>query len=307
MKILIIRPAALGDTLMLLPAIAHLKRSAGIVFVGRAPGADYLRPYVETCIDYETGGWHNLFVDEGKTGTLPLIPPVHRVVAFLRDPEGLVIKNLSSMLANASVHGFPPFPPETERVHVALYLATCLEKANCPVEAEAAFKDACQRALFHQPPPRGTRRGVVFHPASGGAKKTYPTPFWMGLIQALKGLPLFQKERFLVLLGPAEEPLFACYQEKLNSQGAEILMAPDRQALCDHLGGARLYVGPDSGITHLAAMHGTPTIALFKGSAVFQWKPLGPAVQVIENKKAGPSLISQVVEAAVQGMKGQES
>jgi heptosyltransferase-3 len=303
MKILIIRPAALGDTLMLLPAIAHLNRSASIVFVGRTPGADFLGSHVETCINYETGGWHNLFVGEGKTGPLPLIPPVHRVVAFLRDPEGLALKNLSSMLANVSIYRFPPFPPETKKVHVALYLAACLENANCPVNAKAAFEDACHRALFHRLPPLGTRRGVVFHPASGGAKKTYPPPFWMALIQALKGLPLFHQEHFLVLLGPAEKPLFACYQQKLNRQGTEILMAPDREVLCDHLGKARLYVGPDSGITHLAAMHGTHTVALFKGSAVFQWRPLGPAVQVIENKEAGPPLISQVVEAALEGIR----
>jgi ADP-heptose:LPS heptosyltransferase len=249
-------------------------------------------------MDYEIGGWHNLFVVEGKTGPFPRIPHVDRVVAFLHDPEGLVMKNLSSMLVNVSMYRFPPFPPETEKVHVAHYLATCLEKANCPVEAEAAFEDACHSALFDRPPPRGTRRGVVFHPASGGANKTYPPPFWTALIQALKGLSLFRKEPFRVLLGPAEEPLFTHYQEALDPLSAEILMAPDREELCDRLGEARLYVGPDSGITHLAAMHGTPTIALFKGSAVSQWKPLGPAVQVIENKDAGPALIRQVVEAA---------
>jgi heptosyltransferase-3 len=303
MKILIIRPAALGDTLMLLPAIAHLKRSAGIVLVGRAPGADYLRPHVDACMDYERGGWHNLFVDGGRTDRLPRIPAVDRLVAFLRDPEGLVTKNLGSLLVNVSMYRFPPFPPEAEKVHVALYLATCLERANCPIDAEAAFKDACHRALFHPLPARGTRRDLVFHPASGGAKKTYPPTFWVALIQTLKGLPLFHKERFVILLGPAEEPLFVYYQQKLNPQGAEILMAPDREKLCAHLGGARLYVGPDSGITHLAAMHGTPTIALFKGTPVFQWGPLGPAVRVIENNETGLSLITQVVEAAMECMK----
>jgi ADP-heptose:LPS heptosyltransferase len=301
MKILIIRPAALGDTLMLLPALAHLKHSAAVVFVGRAPGAGYLRPYVEACMDYETGGWHNVFVDEENPGTLPRVPPVDRVVAFLHDPEGLVMKNLASRLKKASLQRFPPFPPKKDTVHVALYLATCLQEANCPVDAEAALKEACHRPLFHRPPPHGPRRGVVFHPASGGAKKTYPPSFWMDLIQALKGLPFLHEERFRVLLGPAEEALFTEYQEKLHTQDAKVLITPDREALCDHLGQARLYVGPDSGITHLAAMHGTPTIALFKGSAVAQWRPLGPAVQVIQNKEADPSLIGQVMEAAKRG------
>ena len=80
-------------------------------------------------------------------------------------------------------------------------------------------------------------------------------------------------------------------------------MAPDREKLCAHLRGARLYVGPDSGITHLAAMHGAPTIALFKGTPVFQWGPLGPAVRVIENEDAGPPLVTQIVETAMECMK----
>jgi heptosyltransferase-3 len=306
MKILVIRPAALGDTLMLLPAIAHLKRSAGIVFAGRAPGIDYLKAHVDVCIDYESGGWHNLFLEECEKDRLPRIPPVQRVVAFLQDPEGLVMKNLGSMLKNVSMYRFPPFPPEAEKIHVALYLATCLEQANCPVVAYAAFKDACHEALFRRLPASGTARKVVFHPASGGERKTYSPTFWTALIQALKGASVFKKERFLVLLGPAEEPLFAYYQRELGTKGVEILTAPDREKLCSQLGGARLYLGPDSGITHLAAMHGTPTIALFKNTPVFQWRPLGPAVRVIEDKAAEPSLISRVVEIAVEGIKGQE-
>jgi ADP-heptose:LPS heptosyltransferase len=304
MKILIIRPAALGDTLMLLPAIARLKRSAGIVFVGRAPGADYLKPHVDACIDYDRGGWHSLFVDGGVAERLPPIPPVHRGVVFLRDPEGLVMKNLGALLANTSLYRFPPFPPEAEPVHVALYLAACLEKANCPLDAEAAFKDACHKALLQHLPSRGSGRDVVFHPASGGAGKTYPPPFWTALIRTMKGLPLFQEERFLTLLGPAEETLFAHYQKELAPQGVEILVAPGREKLCAHLAGARLYVGPDSGITHLAAMHGAPTIALFKNTPVLQWKPLGPKVRVLENQKADPFFINRVLEAAVEWEEG---
>jgi heptosyltransferase-2 len=298
MKVLIIRPAALGDTLMLMPAIAQLKRSAGIVFVGRSPGADYLRSYVDACIDYERGGWHNLFVDSSEKGRLPYIPPVNQLVAFLHDPEGLVTKNLRTIFANIPVHRFAPFPPERDKVHVAFYLAKCLEKANCPLDAEASLEEACRRPLLNAMSAAPAGGNVVFHPGSGGAKKAYPFPFWLNLMKALKDLPPYNKERFSVLLGPAEEPLFTYYQEKLSLGETEILLSPEKERLCALLTGARLYVGHDSGITHLAAMHGTPTIALFKDTPILQWRPLGPAVRVIENKEAGPSLIKQVLEEA---------
>jgi len=57
-------------------------------------------------------------------------------------------------------------------------------------------------------------------------------------------------------------------------------------------------VGHDSGITHLAAMLGAPTIALFKHSSVAQWRPLGPTVQVIEASGSGPELVEETLKAA---------
>ena len=43
---------------------------------------------------------------------------------------------------------------------------------------------------------------------------------------------------------------------------------------------ARLYVGNDSGITHLAAAVGTPVLALFGPSDPAVWAPRGPNVRV---------------------------
>jgi ADP-heptose:LPS heptosyltransferase len=42
-----------------------------------------------------------------------------------------------------------------------------------------------------------------------------------------------------------------------------------------------LFVGNDSGITHLAAAVDTPTMALFGPSDQATWKPFGPQVRVI--------------------------
>jgi ADP-heptose:LPS heptosyltransferase len=59
-----------------------------------------------------------------------------------------------------------------------------------------------------------------------------------------------------------------------------------------------LYVGQDSGVTHLAAMIGAPTIALFRHSSVAQWRPLGPRVKVIEARESSPDLVEKVLKAA---------
>jgi ADP-heptose:LPS heptosyltransferase len=54
----------------------------------------------------------------------------------------------------------------------------------------------------------------------------------------------------------------------------------DLYELARWLAGARLYVGNDSGITHLAAAVGTPVLALFGPSDPGIWAPRGENVRV---------------------------
>ena len=99
----------------------------------------------------------------------------------------------------------------------------------------------------------------------------------------------------MVLLGPAEEKLLPLFSAEKD---VEILFCPDAEKLSLLLQQSSLYVGQDSGITHLAAMLGAPTIALFRHSSVAQWSPLGPRVKVIELSTSGPGLVEETLKAA---------
>lgn len=293
MKILIIRPGALGDTLMLMPAIAQLQASAEITLVARSPGLHYLRPYVRMGIDFEGPGWHRLYLEKPDQ-PLP-IPRVDRAVAFLNDPEGCVKRNLESCLPSAPVQLFPPFPPGEKRVHVAFYLSLCLEEAGLPVDASRAMEEAESRALLQAKRPL-RKSGFVFHPGSGGHSKNYPPERWIGLVKEIR--KNFSNDTFTVLLGPAEEPLYPFYREQLQLERVSMVLSPAPEELTGLLQSAALYIGHDSGVTHLSAMLGTPTIALFKKSAVHQWRPLGPSVITIENKDLNPYLLSRILKTA---------
>ncbi len=96
----------------------------------------------------------------------------------------------------------------------------------------------------------------------------------------------------------AEKPFHGFFKKNLGGIGTQISNSPDREALISLLSRSPLYFGQDSGITHLAAMHGIPTIALFKNSSVSQWKPIGPAVRVIEDKLDLTDLIRETLEKA---------
>jgi ADP-heptose:LPS heptosyltransferase len=47
---------------------------------------------------------------------------------------------------------------------------------------------------------------------------------------------------------------------------------------------ARVYIGNDSGITHLAAAVGTPTLAIFRASDPTIWAPRAPHVRIVQTE-----------------------
>jgi heptosyltransferase-3 len=293
MRILILRPAALGDTLMLAPALSHSHEWGEVIVAGRQPGVDLLRPLVSRCLDFEGPGWHAIFMAVPEPGVRLPVREADMIVAFLNDPQGAVKKSLERFFPDAAIAVWPGYPDEKEDVHVALYLARALEKSGLPVDAERVMKEALRRPLLlsgHRP-----RLRIVFHPGSGGVQKNHPPEFWVALVRAFREKLPAAKDPPVILLGPAEEKILPLFS---TEKGVDILVSPDMARLSLLLQEAPLYVGHDSGITHLAAMLGAPTIALFRHTSVARWRPLGTSVKVIEASASGPELVKQVLNAA---------
>ena len=283
---------------MLVPALVQMSASIEVVLVCRSPSLEILRPYVGQSVDYEGPEWHRLFLDKYDGHLFLTIPRVDRVVAFLNDPDGTVEKNLKLCLPNASIHLFPAFPPERTEIHVARYLAECLKSAGLPADPENALEAARNRALLKREPALIRQQKIVFHPGSGGQAKNHPPDFWIELIEESSKDPLLGGHDFVVLLGPAEEQLYPFFIENIHHRNTQTLFSPEREDLISLLGKVSLYIGHDSGITHLSAMLGAPTIALFKESSVSQWSPLGPAVRIIQGDEIYPDYMGRILKEA---------
>ena len=115
--------------------------------------------------------------------------------------------------------------------------------------------------------------------------------------------PSFRGFRQRVLLGPAEETVRPCYTAALNGD-REVILSPEADHLLHLLGEAALYLGQDSGVTHLAAMMGVPTVALFRVDNTSTWRPLGPRVAVVRDRESGKNLASAVLEEAARILGG---
>jgi len=297
-EVVIIRPGALGDTLMALPSLVDLGGETAVAFVGRQTGLGFIQPHVHRISDLDGAGWHRLFAEHADNRPLPL-HAARLVVAFFGDSDGRIQANLVARYPETPVFVFPFLPREDEQIHVALYIAAQLKTAGLPVDPKRAMDRAAASPLLatdkkRKPPPR-----LVLPPGSGDQKKNYPPDWWLDLLARLRREYRLRGFQPLVLLGPAEEAIVEEFQERLASVPCQIQLCPDRPLLSRILQEAALYLGHDSGITHLAAMMGTPTVALFRGTSIKQWRPLGPHVAAVETQATQSALLKEVVRAAI--------
>jgi heptosyltransferase III len=282
LKILLMRAGALGDSLMLMPSIRALGKGNELIFAGRLPAIDYIKPYVDQCIDMESSGWHRLFM-KAPCGPFNLegSPPDH-IIAFLNDSEGIVSDNLRACFPESIVNVFPVFPSGQDERHIALYMAQSIQDSGLPIDAQRCLNDSLAVPLMVSEVRQSNGEGpVVIHPGSGSQKKNYPPLYWVQVVRELKRSSLDNSKKIILLIGPAEEDMADFFRGELDEKSIDLNVLPEREELISIINNASVYIGHDSGVTHLAAMLGKPVIALFKDSPVARWRPLGPDVRII--------------------------
>ena len=154
-------------------------------------------------------------------------------------------------------------------------------------------------ALLSEPPqalPRVNPDGaIVIHPGSGGDAKCWPRERFLALARALKRNGLTPT----IILGEAEQERWG--NALVNSLKDEFpwYLHMGLYELAERLSRARLYLGNDSGVTHLAAAMAVPVIALFGPSNEVQWRPAGPSVKILRAPAPDETVLEKLEEATV--------
>ena len=124
---------------------------------------------------------------------------------------------------------------------------------------------------------RGMAHGpVVIHVGAGGEAKRWPMDRWRELTEAIS----VAGPHVVALAGEAE-------RERLGQKDTTVFerfggrYVFELEALADQLRQASLFIGCDTGPTHLAAQLGVPTLALFGPTDPGLWGPVGPVVRVL--------------------------
>ena len=287
MHILIIRPGAIGDTLLTLPVLQALReRYTGphITLVGNAAVLPLALAtgIVDATSDYQAPQWSELFSARGiTTPALQVqLQQVELAICWLRDSEGIVMNNLRRVGINRVIIA-PGRPPVGERTHIMRYLARTIEIELSEIQMQSGL-----RAAFPLQPP-AVCPPLAIHPGSGGADKCWPIERFALLIEQLwrRQVPV------LLLAGPAEETRLVALKRLLPSPPDPLLLLNMDNAplveIARQLLLCRGYLGNDTGITHLAALLGVPTLALFGPSDPVIWQPQGSSVCILHTSGLG--------------------
>jgi heptosyltransferase-3 len=227
MRRLLIRPGAIGDIILSLPALESAK-------------ADYTEVWAPRV-------------------TLPLIRFADKTRAIA--DTGL---DLIGITENATSPALETFD------EIYSWYGTARPEFRAAV-AHLPFKFFPAQSLPDKPPlievpPVKREDFVIIHPYSSSPKKNWPLENFQAVATQIKQVEWCEPGRI-----------------------------DDLYELACWISTARLYIGNDSGISHLAAAVGTPVIAIFVSTDPRIWAPRGDRVTVLEN----PS-IDQVLRGCAQ-------
>ena len=162
---------------------------------------------------------------------------------------------------------FDPLAPRmTQNDQLARLLGA--PRASAIVAPSAAVAAASWRTRLGFDP--SEQRFAVIHAAPRWRYKRWTDGGWRALAEHLTGRGL----RLVLTGGPGEEE--RRYLDHLTATGLQGQRVDGQLSLAetaDLLRLARLYVGPDTATTHLAAACGTPTLALFGPTDPVVWGP----------------------------------
>ncbi|MFA6291113.1 MAG: glycosyltransferase family 9 protein [Victivallales bacterium] len=276
---LICHRGALGDFILTWPAICLLRRHFPEYKFTGLGRPDYMKLAVKLGI-----------LEEFHDSDSPVMPNFFEEGIFPKElggPEKGVIwlkdaRKTAELLKRNSNCDFAPVEPfPAEKIHVAKFHIREILKY---LKMKGSFNpvDLTPEYLF-------TPKDIIYiHPGSGSLKKNYSPDFYLELA---KFAEMHFKKEVKFILGPVEMEKGAV---KFFPAG-KTLAPENASALADVLGGAYLYIGNDSGASHLSAFLGMPTVAIYRSSDPEIWGVLGRKVKWLKGSKEY-ALLKELIE-----------
>ena len=288
--ILVVHQGAIGDLILSLPALEAISRfypETGLNVIGHPGILEIIRarPYLRNVLDCSAGNWTPLYDPGARLAAtdIDLLLPVDSIFVFGRSSSQILAENLARNLGKPA-YRIDPFPEPDIELTVSEYQCNQLEDFGIPATPPPdpiiapSQLDVLKVNDFVSRNLESGELLVLLHPGSGGQKKLWAPRGWLRVIRELSVL---QNVRFALLQGPADAQIVQLISSQLDTISPILVENWNLGQIASLVRKGSLYLGNDSGITHLAAACGTPTIALFGPSDPLIWGPQGPKVRII--------------------------
>lgn len=303
--IVLLRPGALGDVLAARGVIRFFRETfprARLTLVAPGERGRFFRRdgWADAVFDWDRAPFSWLFSD-GRGEPSPELRAVFSgadvVAAYLEPPTSAggppVAANLAALAPSARILLRPARPEPSSGMPIGRWLVEsaarfCVDASLVDASDIHGENYSGSRIRLPARPPEGVRFGryLAMHPGSGGTAKNWPVAHFAALARRLlsvyspSGVPLF--EGLVATSGEADGDL----GERLAAAvpGSVLVNGATLEVVAVVLAGAALYVGNDSGVSHLAAAVEDTTgkspavVAVFGRTDARIWAPPGALV-----------------------------
>ena len=275
--ILVIHHGALGDVVSTFPALLRLKKSYGsIAIICQSSIGQLARELdiVDKWFPLEAAAFATLYSSHIDPIVKNILLSYRKIILFSRSRS--LEKTLFSISEN-EVYRIPPRPDLGQKIHVTQHILSNLVRYRLLEESDKDTRITLSLSIYSdRRNPQYDPSKIIIHPGSGSRKKCWPISNFVKVASSIDA----NGKQPEFILGPAEYDLYdiLLQSKRLNAKVHIIERLTELTGLLKTGGG---FIGNDSGVSHLAAFIGLPTVAVFGPSDPEIWKPMGRAVNVV--------------------------
>ncbi len=289
-EIFIHHDGAIGDVILSLPALRLIRSDSPLIHLAaRADIGSLLEQagIVEETSRPESPMYLSLYTGCPDINLRNFLDRFSMIFVFTSQKDSIIANSLKALFPNTMA--IKTVPPENTNIHISEYRAKQLGDKSCtsidnyhlkipPVKLQEAAQKLINAGYSDKTPL------ISIHPGSGGIGKRWKLEYFLELTESL--LEKF-KAFVIIFSGHAEnDSLKSEIDNFINGRRNIIHISMNELIMVSaFLSLSNIYIGNDSGASHLASLFCRKVIVIFGPTNHILWRPAGDNVIVITSEQ----------------------